>query len=246
MRIFPAFLAVAIVATPAGNHPGGVRIPQSTALTPRDSALHALNRLAYGPRPGEVDRVAALGVMTWIERQLYPDRIADPVVAERERAFPILDEDPASLARALATVRQQRLAAGRRGGDSMAGLDPRAVMRIRRAAGQLQQLDVVRAVLSERQLREVMVDFWTNHFNVFFAKGADRAFTPSYIEHTIRPHVLGRFSDLLVATAQSPAMLFYLDNWQSVAPGAVPPAAARLARLPDSMRQRYWRASRRA
>src|SRR5205814_10315783 len=68
-----------------------------------------------------------------------------------------------------------------------------------------------------------MVDFWTNHFNVYVAKGADRFLTPDYIEHTIRPHAMGRFEDLLIATAQSPAMLFYLDNWESVAPGASPP-----------------------
>src|SRR6266545_4800468 len=63
-----------------------------------------------------------------------------------------------------------------------------------------------------------MADFWTNHFNVFFGKGADRFLTPDYIEHTIRPHTLGKFEDLLVATAKSPAMLFYLDNWLSVGP----------------------------
>jgi uncharacterized protein (DUF1800 family) len=77
--------------------------------------------------------------------------------------------------------------------------------------------------MSERQLYEVMVDFWTNHFNVFVGKGADRFLTPSYIERTIRPYALGRFEDLLLATAKSPAMLFYLDNVQSVAPGSTPP-----------------------
>src|SRR5213079_286840 len=92
----------------------------------------------------------------------------------------------------------------------------------RRLGAEFQELAVIRAVLSERQLYEVMVDFWANHFNVFFAKGADRFLTPSYIEATIRPRALGRFADLLIATAQSPAMLFYLDNWQSVAPGSSP------------------------
>lgn len=236
MRVAAALLSVAALAAPAGRDPQQSFTPQRPPLSARDSALHALNRLAYGPRPGEVDRVAALGVMTWIERQLHPDRIEDAVMAQREREFTILDEDAASLARVLATVRRQRIAAARRGADSMAGLDPRAVMQLRRAAGQLQQLAVVRAVLSERQLREVMVDFWTNHFNVQFGKGLDRIYTPSYIQQTIRPHALGRFADLLIATAQSPAMLFYLDNWQSVAPGATPPAA-RLGRLPDAMRQ---------
>src|SRR3989441_1092959 len=77
-----------------------------------------------------------------------------------------------------------------------------------------------------------MVDFWTNHFNVYFAKGADRFLTPDYIEHTIRPRAMGKFEDLLIATAKSPAMLFYLDNWESVAPGSVPPAALRVRARP--------------
>src|SRR2546422_7379628 len=89
----------------------------------------------------------------------------------------------------------------------------------RRLAGQLAELAVVRATISERQLYEVMVDFWTNHFNVFLGKGADRFLLPDYVEHVIRPHALGRFEDLLIATAESPAMLFYLDNWESVALG---------------------------
>jgi len=97
----------------------------------------------------------------------------------------------------------------------------------RELGGELQQLAIVRAALSERQLREVMVDFWTNHFNVFVGKGADRFLLPSYIEETIRPRALGRFDDLLIATAESPAMMFYLDNAQSVAPGSAPPRPLR-------------------
>jgi len=237
MRSLPAFLVGIALAAPAAR-------AQRPPLTPHDSALHALNRLAYGPRPGDVDRVAALGVMRWIDTQLHPDRIPDPDVERRESAFPILDEDPASLARAIANVRQRRLAARRAGSDSgVPGRrqpladDSQATMRVRQTMGELQQLAVMRAVRSERQLQEVMVDFWTNHFNVFFGKGADRAFTPSYIERTIRPHALGQFQDLLLATAKSPAMLFYLDNWQSVAPGAEPPGLARMARSDDARRE---------
>jgi uncharacterized protein (DUF1800 family) len=109
--------------------------------------------------------------------------------------------------------------------------DSPVAVKSRRFAAQVQQLAVVRAALSERQLYEVMVDFWTNHFNVYFAKGADRFLTPDYLEHTIRPLAMGRFEDLLIATAQSPAMLFYLDNWESVAPGASSP-------VPLSVRRR--------
>jgi len=192
----------------------------TSARTPRDSALHALNRLAYGPRPGDIDRVAALGVMKWIDRQLKPDKIDDGLLAARERRFTILDYDRGQLARLYVEVQRERRERKR---DAGAAMDSTLrEQRGRRMAGDFQELAVVRAALSERQLYEVMVDFWTNHFNVFFGKGADRFLMPDYVEHTIRPRALGKFEDLLIATAKSPAMMFYLDNWQSVAPGASP------------------------
>ena len=83
---------------------------------------------------------------------------------------------------------------------------------------ELMQAKVVRAAYSERQLDEVMTDFWFNHFNIFVNKGADRFLVTGYERDAIRPHVLGKFEDLLVATAQSPGMMFYLDNWLSVGP----------------------------
>ena len=204
--------------------PQGVGAQRAAPLTPRDSALHALDRLAYGPRPGEIERVAAAGVLRWIDAQLAPDKIDDDTVARREREFDVLTYDRGDLARLYADVQRERQER-KRMGDTAADKpdDSPTALKGRRFAAQVQQLAVVRAALSERQLYEVMVDFWTNHFNVYFAKGADRFLTPDYIEHTIRPHAMGRFEDLLIATAQSPAMLFYLDNWQSVAPGASPP-----------------------
>src|SRR6184192_4167028 len=209
---------------------------QAPALTPRDSALHALNRLAYGPRPGEVDRVAADGVMRWVDRQLSPRKIDDGPLAARERRFKILDYDAGELARVYVDAQRERREQKRASAaDSMTQKpEPGGPLeqRGRRLAGEFQELAVIRAVLSERQLYEVMVDFWANHFNVFFAKGADRFLTPSYIEQTIRPRALGKFADLLIATAESPAMLFYLDNWESVAPGATPPQAMRLRARP--------------
>ena len=85
---------------------------------------------------------------------------------------------------------------------------------------ELIQAKLLRAIYSDRQLEEVMTDFWFNHFNVFIGKGADRYMLTSYERDVIRPHALGKFEDLLVATAQSPAMLFYLDNWLSVGPNS--------------------------
>ncbi|HEU5262774.1 MAG TPA: DUF1800 domain-containing protein [Gemmatimonadales bacterium] len=208
-------------------------------LASRDSALHALNRLAYGPRPGEVDRVAAQGVMHWIDRQLSPDEIDDRLLAQRERDFAILQYDRRELARLF--VETQR---ARRERTREAVPEPAMGQQGRRLAGQFQQLAVMRAALSERQLYEVMVDVWTNHFHVFFGKGADRFLTPDYTERTIRPRALGRFEDLLIATAESPAMLFHLDNWQSIAPGATPPRLLRqraLERMPKGINENYAR-----
>ena len=212
-------LAIAL----AGQGPASAPAP---ALTARDSAFHALNRLAYGARPGEADSIARFGVMRWIERQLHADHVPDPRLAAREREFKILDYDRADLAgryRDAVRERQQMQREAAASGDSMRPRGPAPMREFRELGGELQQLAIVRAAISERQLREVMVDFWTNHFNVFVGKGADRFLLPSYIEETIRPRALGNFEDLLIATARSPAMLFYLDNAQSVAPGSAPP-----------------------
>src|SRR5216117_3237884 len=243
-------------ASPQSAMPGA-------ALTPQDSALHALNRLAYGPRPGDVPRVAAEGVMRWIDHQLSPDRIDDDRLAQRERRFDILRYDRGDLA-ALYTAaqrerRERKLAAGQTAQDSdsvgaqhaapLPRLPDPMMLRNRRLASEFADLAVVRATLSERQLYEVMVDFWTNHFNVYAAKGADRFLAPDYIERTIRPRAMGKFEDLLIATARSPAMLFYLDNWESVAPGASPPVplSARrrggqgVRRMPKGINENYAR-----
>src|SRR2546423_3434709 len=207
----------------------------SAQLSPQDSASHALNRLAYGPRPGDVQRLGAEGVMRWIDRQLSPEEIDNERLAERERQFQILRYDRGDLAAMYVDAQRERrarkLAAA---ADTMAdksAADPIA-QKGRRLAGQFADLAVVRAALSERQLYEVMVDFWTNHFSVYLAKGADRFLTPDYIEHTIRPRAMGTFEDLLIATARSPAMLFYLDNWESVAPGSVPPTGLHVRARP--------------
>src|SRR6267378_4497317 len=239
-RRMPLFL-IATVSLLTAQAPG-----PPPSLTPRDSAFHALNRLAYGARPGEADSVARFGVMKWIERQLDADHISDARLAEHERQFKILDYDRADLAGRYrdATRERQRLqreAAAM--GDSTRMRDARPMQEFRELGGQLQQLAIVRAAVSERQLREVMVDFWTNHFNVFVGKGADRFLLPSYIEETIRPRALGRFEDLLIATAQSPAMLFYLDNAQSIAPGSEPPRRRRFnpERMPRGINENYAR-----
>ncbi len=93
-------------------------------------------------------------------------------------------------------------------------IQPQAVL------GELAEAKLLRAIYSGRQLDEVMTDFWFNHFNVFIGKGPDRYMINAYEREVIRPHALGKFKDILAATAKSPAMLFYLDNWQSVGPNS--------------------------
>src|SRR5580658_2262646 len=114
---------------------------------------------------------------------------------------------------------------GGKGQDFLAGMDPKQKETLQAmnnpqgvVTDELLQAKVLRAVYSERQLEEVMTDFWFNHFNIYVGKGPDRLFLSNYEQDAIRPHVLGKFEDLLVATAKSPAMLFYLDNWLSVGP----------------------------
>jgi len=300
-------------------------------------AIHALNRLTFGPRPGDVERVRGIGVDKWIDEQLHPEKLADGALNTRlaplrtlnmnaqelARDFPpqpvikaVLDgklsmpSDPAELAIYRLQIaryedKQERKAAvqataanltpgaSKDSGEDAGGKPITATMDVDEAAKrsdavfadtEAQQLlalppeqrlgailklstgdqqtlianvkgdkrekildgvppeqreimmalnnpqqvvneelfqgKLLRAIYSERQLQEVMTDFWFNHFNVFIGKGADRYMLTDYERDVIRPHALGKFEDLLVATAQSPAMLFYLDNWLSVGPNS--------------------------
>lgn len=224
----------------------GVQNPAPPSRAGRDSALHLLNRIAYGPRPGDVDRVLAEGIDTYLERQLHPDRIPDPAVAAPLGRLAVLHAATGDLARQYRLDLADRLRRQRMLADSGAGAPPTEGRRppvdaTRRSIGELQQSVLIRAVLSERQLEAVLTDFWFNHFNVFMGKGPVRVLVRDYLEETIRPRVLGRFEDLLIATAESPAMLIYLDNAQSVAEGAEPPRLARRARLDSALEARMPR-----
>src|SRR5690348_13825564 len=130
--------------------PAGLRC-QQPALTSQDSAFHALNRLAYGPRPGELTRVAADGVMHWIDRQLSPDGIDDDALAQRERQFTLLDYDRGDLAAMYAKAERERRERKRTETPQDTTATP-VERKGRRLAGEFADLAVVRAVLSERQL----------------------------------------------------------------------------------------------
>ena len=166
------------------------RIPNSES---RDDATisHVLNRLTFGTRPGDVDLVRSMGLAAWVDQQLHPARIDDHAA---EAMLPPLEHPPDAA-------------------------DQQELRRFaRRQVETLAAEKLLRAMYSERQLQEVLVDFWFNHFNVYAAKGRTAMYLPEYESDVIRPHVFDRFRDLLGADAKSPAMLFYLDNWMSAGP----------------------------
>jgi uncharacterized protein (DUF1800 family) len=200
-------------------------------LTAREQASHVLNRLAYWPRPGDVDRVVAIGVDRWIEQQLRPERVADDETERVLRAFPAMRLSASELLREYPPRNAQQLAARLRADSMLTRADSielrREAQRNREFVNDLLSAKVARAVVSERQLAEVMTDFWENHFNVFIGKGQLRYYLPEYSERVIRPHSMGRFRDLLGAVAKSPAMLIYLDNAQSVADSGQPTSGGR-------------------
>jgi uncharacterized protein (DUF1800 family) len=157
----------------------------ASPATERQRAEHALNRLAFGARPGDVERVSRIGVDRWVDAQLHPERIDDGAVEARVARYDV----------EIAPERERK--------------------KVSQAIGNAASQRIVRAAESERQLNEVMVDFWMNHFNVFAPKRVTAFLVHDYERETVRPRIWGRFEDLLLATAKSPAMLVYLDNARS-------------------------------
>jgi uncharacterized protein (DUF1800 family) len=276
-------------------------------LSKDEQILHSLDRLTFGPRPGDVEIVKKMGVKKWIDLQLHPEKIKENpeleaklapletlrlTQGETEANYPTpqmirqvaqgrqpLPEDPIARAAVERQVRRFKVKKDEKDADPMQPavafdklltqpqirtlrngtadqkkellasippeqiddiviamppqmrnqLMPMAPESLRRKlllsnapqqviAFDLSEGKLYRAILSNRQLQEQLVDFWYNHFNVFLDKGNDRFMVPTYERDAIRPHVLGHFRELLESTATAPAMLFYLDNWQSVAP----------------------------
>jgi uncharacterized protein (DUF1800 family) len=202
-----------------GGDRGDVSSPRLSSSL--DAALaHVLRRVTYGPRPGDLERVKAVGLATWLERQVQPERIDDSAVERGLATLPTLGMSIGELQRAYPRPDpelRQKLARGDMSPREMREQYPMD-KRPARIVGELQTARMLRAVASERQLQEVMVDFWLNHFNVFAGKGELRWYLTDWERTVIRPHALGRFPALLRASARHPAMLFYLDNWLSTRP----------------------------
>ena len=211
-------------------------------------ALHVLNRLAFGPAPGDLERVTRMGAPAWIAEQLHPERLAlpswlagqlatlrTPGQTQRE-----LVQQYREMAKQAKEAKQAETASpdGKKPPTEEGGERRRQIAAIYVEAGEERLLQ---ALGSPRQLQEVLVDFWFNHFNVFQGKGLDRVLMESYERQAIRPNVLGRFRTMLGATATHPAMLFYLDNWLSVAPGYQPRRGAGAAAKVGGLNENYAR-----
>jgi uncharacterized protein (DUF1800 family) len=244
MAVRPLLLALSLgllgSAALSGGGPGSA-VPKQ----PDDKTIvHVLNRIGFGPTAEDVERIRQSGLARYIDRQLQPDKIFDAGMTARLAGFTTLQKSTAELAQAYflpASMERRRAARAQEAtGKEAPTADAKqalrtpeqraAMMQQREVLSELSQQKILRAAYSERQLEEVMVDFWFNHFNVFAGKGPTRLYLTAYERDTIRPHVLGTFRGLLGATAESPAMLFYLDNWQSSAPDA-PGAGSRRSSL---------------
>jgi uncharacterized protein (DUF1800 family) len=306
-----------------------------TELSADEAIYHALNRLAYGPRPGDMDRIRQMGLAKWIDLELDPKSIDDSVAEARLAVYPTLKlsisqllaeypnpkqavkqeqraqtqgQQPGDAAAAvirrdmqdgkantsnppsnpvqqasqgadaaiqsMAAEMDPSSAAAKSDGDSgprmtannadapspmkldpatrglkrdTLGVDPNAVPRAisddskrpQRVVEELAMAKTLRAIYSERQLQQVMDDFWLNHFNVYAGKGEVKWYLTSYERDVIQPHAFGKFRDLVKATAKSPAMLFYLDNFLSADPNAAQRAAQERA-MRQQMRRRPY------
>ncbi len=221
--------------------PTGVIASASSAVpkNPDDKTIvHVLNRLGFGAAPGDIDRVRKIGLDKYIDQQLRPETLPDAEMTSRLASLDTLTRSSRELAAEyfqpaqMERRRTQQQAANQPAEAATDKRDMRTPAQVelmqgeRRVFADLAQQKILRAIYSDRQLNEVLVDFWFNHFNVFAGKGQTRNYLTEYERDAIRPHVLGRFRDLLGATAESPAMLFYLDNWQSAAPEGAPTSAS--------------------
>src|SRR5215510_10764101 len=210
--------------------PAEVAVP-STHWTASKEAVHVLNRLAFGYSPEDWEAVAKIGVERWINQQLKPNEISDQWVAYKLRAFPTLTRSSAELEEEYAPPEERAKVLGLPPASPEAKSAIEAIPREELPQQILVELTVakvVRAVESRRQLQEVLVDFWFNHFNVSADKGPVRWMVSAYEREAIRPHLFGSFRTLLGAVAHHPAMLFYLDNWASTREGF---SAAKRGRL---------------
>ena len=223
-------LAIAVLATWSSVASESARsslgVSSEVARSSDAAIVHVLNRIAFGPRAGDVERVRALGVDRYVDQQLHPERLADSAMSARLSGLSSIGMSSREIAEAYELpqlmARRERKEEAKAGQTDQPKPPGPLQQKANSVVAELSEQKVLRAIYSERQLQEVLTDFWFNHFNVDARKGRDRFLLTEYERETIRPRVLGKFRDLLEATAKSPAMLFYLDNWMSAAGTEVP------------------------
>ena len=228
---------VSIAPVGVSAQKSGAKNPAKTVIARSDvrelpadqQIIQALNRLTFGAKPGDILKVRAIGLDKWIDQQLQPDKINDEAMTAFVGNYSALNQNQNDLLAQYADQQRARQQVRRERADStrvMSEADSIALRQqlqqrfnlTRQVVTQLQSSRVARAVASERQLQEVMTDFWENHFNIYAQKGGPEPYyLTDFDQNVIRPRALGKFRDLLEAVAQSPAMLFYLDNARSMA-----------------------------
>src|SRR3954467_15959709 len=237
-----ALLSLAPIGASAQRMPASQATSSDVRELPADQQIiQALNRLTFGAKPGDVQKVRAVGLDKWIEQQLHPEKINDDAMNAFVSRYAALNQNQNDLLTQYAQQQRARKEVRKDRADTTNAMSPddMAMMQQlrqqqasrRQVVTQLQSSRVARAVASERQLQEVMTDFWENHFNIFAAKGAPEPYyLVDFDQNVIRPNALGKFRDLLEAVAKSPAMLFYLDNSRSMADSTQPTLQGQQAR----------------
>jgi uncharacterized protein (DUF1800 family) len=217
--------------------PGATKNTDAVAVAGKDAdadIVHILNRIAFGPRPGDIEHVRQIGIQKYVEEQLNPQNMPDLVAGDPR--FQTMHESAAELITEFQN--RNKMLQNAKKNDNFSEEERDAAKRALKqfydqTQGAYKNARLERAINSPRQLEEVLTDFWYNHFNIFGGKNLDTVLCGPYEQQAIRPFVLGRFRDILGATCHHPAMLFYLDNWQNTAPKA-PGARGRFTGLNEN------------
>jgi len=258
MRLCAGLLLFLLVCGPVA----GFAAPETpkTKLTKDQQIAQLLSRLTFGARPGDLERVKQMGIDTYLKQQLEPDTIDDSALDTRLAKLPTLSLATPTIAELYnppkpkptplpsPNVEKNETAATANAETQEAKPSPTPKPKPTpppknpgMVVNELQRAKLLRAVYSERQLYEVMVDFWENHFSIFANKDADRLLLTGFDREAVRPFAMGNFRDLLGATAHSPAMLYYLDNWTSSVLRKYPATKDRPARQSGGINENYAR-----
>jgi len=207
---------------------------KNAGLTDRQAAAHLLSRFTFGATPGQVDDVVKMGLEDWLQHQLNAD-LPEDTLSKRLTTYDVLN---LSNEEVINTFPDRGTVYRNAARDGFVSRDSLYVAKDKKAFNeqiqaymaskhyrpeqdlyiQFENQKTIRSAYANNQLQEVLTDFWFNHFNVSFAKNGPGKYIPAYERDVIRPHVFGHFDELLLATAKSPAMLYYLDNFNSVGP----------------------------